>query len=89
MGYKYQLADLQRDMTALMSLNQETSATQNADSTFTAGQSWGALRKAWKGYRIAKVQSDDAKMREYAAKIRKIQTELKVSVASFPHLDLA
>jgi hypothetical protein len=83
------VADLQTDMTALMSLNQETSATQNADSTFTTGQSWGALRKAWKGYRIAKVQSDDAKMREYAAKIRKIQTELKVSVASFPHLDIA
>jgi hypothetical protein len=76
-------------MTALMSLNQETSATQNADSTFTTGQSWGALRKAWKGYRIAKVQADDAKMREYAVKIRKIQAELKVTVASFPHLDIA
>ena len=76
-------------MTALMSLNQETSTTQNADSSFTTGQSWGALRKAWKGYRIAKVQADDAKMREYAAKIRKIQTELNVSVSSFPHLDIA
>jgi hypothetical protein len=76
-------------MTALMSLNQETTGTQNNDNTFTIGQSWGALRKAWKGYRIAKVQADDAKMREYAAKIRKIQTELNVSVASFPHLDIA
>jgi hypothetical protein len=83
------VTDLQTDMTALMSLNQETSTTQNSDSAFTTGQSWGALRKAWKGYRIAKVQADDAKMREYAAKIRKIQTELKVSVASFPHLDIA
>jgi hypothetical protein len=89
MRYKYQLADLQKDMTALVSLNQETSATQNSDSTFTTGQSWGALRKAWKGYRIAKVQADDTKMREYAAKIRKIQTELKISVSSFPHLDIA
>ena len=89
MGYKYQVTEFQADMTALMSLNQETAATQSADSTFTTGQSWGALRKAWKGYRIAKVQADDAKMREYAAKIRKIQTELKVSVASFPHLDIA
>jgi hypothetical protein len=87
MGYKYRVADLQKDMTALVSLNQETSA--NSDGTFTTGQSWGALRKAWKGYRIAKVQSDDTKMREYAAKIRKIQTELKVTVSSFPHLDIA
>ena len=85
MGYKYQVTDLQKDMTALVSLNQDTSATQ----TFTTGQSWGALRKAWKGYRIAKVQADDTKMREYATKIRKIQTELKVSVSSFPHLDIA
>ena len=89
MGYKYRVADLRKDMTALVSLNQETSATQSSDGTFTTGQSWGALRKAWKGYRIAKVQSDDTKMREYAAKIRKIQTELKVTVSSFPHLNIA
>jgi hypothetical protein len=29
------------------------------------------------------------KMREYATKIRKIQSELNVSVSSFPHLDIA
>jgi len=71
-------------MTAIMSLHHE--ATTN--SNFTTGQSWGALRKAWKGYRIAKVQGDAARMREYAAKIRKIQGELGVSVASFPHLGI-
>ena len=70
-----------------MSLHQETQV-QHDENGFTTGQSWGALRKAWKGYRIAKVQSDDAKMREYATKIRKIQTELGVSVASFPQLDI-
>jgi hypothetical protein len=74
-------------MTAIMSLHQETQV-QHDENGFTTGQSWGALRKAWKGYRIAKVQSDDAKMREYATKIRKIQTELGVSVASFPQLDI-
>ena len=89
MCYKYQVTDIQKGMTALVSLNQETSAAQNSDGTFTTGQSWGALRKAWKGYRIAKVQADDTKMREYATKIRKIQTELKVTVSSFPHLDIA
>jgi hypothetical protein len=73
-------------MTAIMSLQNETATTTGGN--FTTGQSWGALRKAWKGYRIAKVHSDNAKMREYAAKIRKIQGELGVSVASFPHLDI-
>ncbi len=70
-------------MTAIMSLHHE--APKN---NFTTGQSWGALRKAWKGYRIAKVQGDANRMREYASKIRKIQGELGVSVASFPHLGI-
>ena len=56
---------------------------------FTVGQSWGALRKAWKGYRIAKVQSDDTKMTEYANKIRKIQGELNIAVSSFPNLGIS
>jgi hypothetical protein len=75
-------------MTAIMSLHQETQI-ENEENNFTTGQSWGALKKAWKGYRIAKVHGDNVKMREYATKIRKIQTELRVSVASFPQLDIA
>ena len=55
---------------------------------FTTGQSWGALRKAWKGYRIAKVQSDNVRMKEYATKIRRLQCELGISVASFPNLGI-
>jgi hypothetical protein len=62
--------------------------TGRRSNNFTVGQSWGALRKAWKGYRIAKVQGDNAKMREYATKIRKIQGELRISVASFPNLGI-
>lgn len=46
------------------------------------------MRKAWKGYRIAKVNGDNGKMKEYALKIRKLQGELGISVASFPHLGL-
>ena len=64
-----------------MSLDQST--TTNTGN-FTVGQSWGALRKAWKGYRIAKVQGNNTKMLEYANKIRKIQGELNISLASFP-----
>jgi hypothetical protein len=59
------------------------------NQNFTVGQSWGALRKAWKGYRIAKVQNDDTKMTEYANKIRKIQGELNIAVASFPNLGIS
>jgi hypothetical protein len=62
--------------------------TKRGNNNFTVGQSWGALRKAWKGYRIAKVQGDNGKMREYATKIRKIQGELGISVASFPNLGI-
>jgi len=76
---------LSHQMTAIMSLHQESATTRG---NFTTGQSWGALRKAWKGYRIAKVQGDNGKMKEYAAKIRKLQGELGISVASFPHLGL-
>jgi hypothetical protein len=71
-------------MTSLTSLFTGKKSTNN----FTTGQSWGALRKAWKGYRIAKVQGDNGKMREYATKIRKIQGELGISVASFPNLGI-
>jgi hypothetical protein len=56
------------------------------NQNYTVGQSWGALRKAWKGYRIAKVQNDDTKMTEYANKIRKIQGELNIAVSSFHNM---
>jgi hypothetical protein len=76
-------------MTAIMSLHQETSTPSNVENNFSTGQSWGALRKAWKGYRIAKVHNDNERMTEYANKIRKIQGELGISVASFPNLGIA
>jgi hypothetical protein len=59
------------------------------NQNYTVGQSWGALRKAWKGYRIAKVQNDDTKMTEYATKIRKIQGELNIAISSFPNLGIS
>jgi hypothetical protein len=69
-------------MSAISSLHGEKK------SNFTIGQRCGALRQAWKGYRIAKVQGDNGKMREYATKIRKIQGELGISVASFPNVGI-
>jgi hypothetical protein len=76
---------------ALASIQQnEPTVSQPVNSqNFTVGQSWGALRKAWKGYRIAKVQKDDTKMTEYATKIRKIQGELNIAISSFPNLGIS
>lgn len=71
-----------------MSLNQDTPVT-SSETNFSKGQSWGALRKAWKGYRIAKVQDDNSKMTEYATKIRKIQGELGIEIATFPNLGIS
>ena len=53
-------------MTAIMSVREAVVSRGN----FTPGQSWGALRKAWKGYRIAKY-GDNAKMSEYATQDQK------------------
>ena len=55
---------------------------------YTTGQTWGALRKAWKAYRIAKVQNSSTDMMKYAERIRSLQAELGVSQASFPNLNL-
>ena len=76
---------------ALASIHEnEVIISQSVNSqNLTVGQSWGALRKAWKGYRIAKVQSDDTKMTEYANKIRKIQGELNIAISSFPNLGIS
>jgi hypothetical protein len=72
----------------MTSLTSFLTGRKTNNNNFTVGQSWGALRKAWKGYRIAKVQGDMGKMREYATKIRKIQGELGISVASFPNIGI-
>jgi hypothetical protein len=88
---KYRIA-LYLAMTAIMSLNPGASLgteTLEPANGFSTGQSWGALRKAWKGYRIAKVQADNARMTEYATKIRKIQGELGITRSTFPNLGIA
>ncbi|MDA4125068.1 MAG: hypothetical protein OK438_06440 [Thaumarchaeota archaeon] len=55
---------------------------------YQKGQIWGALRKAWKGYRIAKVQNDNPRMKEYATRIRTLQGQLGVPKADFPNVGL-
>ncbi|MGE5822330.1 MAG: hypothetical protein ACM31M_07085 [Nitrososphaerota archaeon] len=77
----------ENEMTTSQPVKQVQASVTNQG--FTVGQSWGALRKAWKGYRIAKVQNDDTKMTEYATKIRKIQGELNIAISSFPNLGIS
>jgi hypothetical protein len=52
-------------------------------STYTTGQTWGALKKAWKAYKIAKVQNDGIRMKEYSERIRTLQTQLGVPQTTF------
>ena len=58
----------------------------SSDRRFTTGQTWGALRKAWKGYKIAKAQQDKNKLAEYAKKIKTLQKELGIAQSSFPEV---
>jgi hypothetical protein len=44
------------------------------------------LKKAWKGYKIAKVQQDRTKMTEYARKIKTLQGELGIRQSTFPEV---
>jgi hypothetical protein len=62
---------------------------QSNNPNYTAGQTWGALKKAWRGYKIAKVQSDNPRMAEYAKKIRTLQHDLGIKQAEFPELHLS
>jgi hypothetical protein len=54
-----------------------------AEAKYTKGQTWGALKKSWKAYKIAKVQKDKAKMKTYAEQIRTLQKELGLKQADF------
>jgi hypothetical protein len=55
---------------------------------YSKGQSWGALKKAWIGFRIAKRQNDLIQMKEYAQRIRGLQQQLGLSVMAFPELGI-
>ena len=57
-------------------------------SQYTKGQSWGALKKAWRGYKVAKVQKNMEDMKKYAELIRTLQSELGLVQAKFPELGL-
>ncbi|MDV3293265.1 MAG: hypothetical protein LYZ70_03250 [Nitrososphaerales archaeon] len=60
----------------------------SSGTQYTKGQTWGALKKAWRGYKVAKIQKNMEDMRKYAERIRTLQQELGLVQAKFPDLDL-
>lgn len=52
------------------------------------GQSWGALKKAWIGYKVAKREDDEQLMREYAKRIQTVEKQIGIPTASFPNLGM-
>jgi hypothetical protein len=57
--------------------------------SYSKGQTWAALKKSWKAYKIAKIKDEKENMAEYANRIRKLQKELGVPQAKFPDLSLS
>jgi hypothetical protein len=55
---------------------------------YSKGQTWAALKKSWRAYKIAKIKNERVNMVEYANRIRSLQRELGVAQAKFPELDL-
>jgi hypothetical protein len=54
----------------------------------TKGQTWAALKKCWRAYKIAKVKTEKENMVKYAKRIRSLQLELGLPQAPFPELEL-
>lgn len=47
---------------------------------------WKELKRTWRKYKMAQLQSDLPKMREYAMKIRDLQEDFGITQAEFPEL---
>ncbi len=56
---------------------------------YSYGQTWGALRKAWISYKVAKCKKEcDDMLKIYAHRIQKLEKELGIPTASFPNLGI-
>ena len=56
---------------------------------FNSYKAWGALRKAWRGYAIAKNKHEYDNMEYYAAVIQKLRRELGLGISSLPGIGLS
>jgi hypothetical protein len=60
--------------------------SHDTGSGYFENQAWGALLKAWKGYKIAKNKGEEDKLVHYAEIIQELQDNLGRQVASFPEI---
>jgi hypothetical protein len=63
-----------------------TDRSKMLESGFFENQVWGALGKAWRGYKIAKNKDEFDKMLHYADIIQECQDDLGLQVSSFPDI---
>ena len=56
--------------------------------SYSVGQTWAALKKAWRAYKIATAQADTPGMLKYAQRVRTLQGELGLPQAHFPEIGL-
>jgi len=57
------------------------------ENGYTENQTYIGLKKGWKGYIISKcLENDPERMSYYASAIQKLESELGISLANFPHL---
>jgi hypothetical protein len=71
----------------LLEKSDDSKESFSADS-FSTGQLWGALRKTWKAYKIAKSQNNLLAMMKYGDRIRSLQSKLGLSLSRFPEVGL-
>ena len=58
------------------------------DSGFFDTQTIGALKRAWKGYTIAKNKGEIIRKEYYMCLINKLQKELGIEITKFPELEM-
>jgi len=56
------------------------------ESGYTDMETWGALRKCWRGYNISRSRIDLEKQVMYAERIQKLQKELGLEITNFANI---
>ncbi len=83
------LEKVEGDQKQVLVLEQTSgSGESSAPEVYTRGQLWGALRKTWKAYKIAKAQENHLAMMKYADRVRSLQSRLGLSQSRFPEVGL-
>jgi hypothetical protein len=68
-------------------LQDNLSSSTVLKSGFTVEETFNGLKKAWRGYTIAKNKGEKDRLVYYASVVQKLQKELGLGLASFHGLD--